>query len=199
VCFADVFIPPKTRTSLGFIDRFKPVEDWLGLSPLYNKRGSRPNYPRYPETRAPVDGFSDMTAPEVLARGAIWLAPKPLILASKSEDGASCWSRQAFPSRPRREIDERGLERTIIGQGGGADAVVCELARAKALLISAESPDSFVLGADQAASCEQRLFGKPADLPRRSAARLSRPANASTACAAVWRAVALLSFERFPR
>ncbi len=62
------------------------------------------------------------------------------------------------------EIDERGLERTILGQGGGADAVVSELARAKALAISAKSPDCFVLGADQAASCEQRLFGKPADL-----------------------------------
>ena len=62
------------------------------------------------------------------------------------------------------EIDERGLERTILGQGGGADAVVSELARAKALAISAESPDRFVIGADQAASCEQRLFGKPADL-----------------------------------
>jgi septum formation protein len=62
------------------------------------------------------------------------------------------------------DIDERGLERIILGQGGGADAVVSELARAKALAISAENPDSFVLGADQAASCEQRLFGKPADL-----------------------------------
>ncbi len=62
------------------------------------------------------------------------------------------------------EIDERGLERTVLGQGGGADAIVSELARAKALAISAERPDSFVLGADQAASCEQRLFGKPVDL-----------------------------------
>ena len=62
------------------------------------------------------------------------------------------------------EVDERALERTILGQGGGGDSVVCELARAKALAISAANPDSFVLGADQAASCEQRLFGKPADL-----------------------------------
>ena len=62
------------------------------------------------------------------------------------------------------EVDERALERTILGQGGGADSVVSELARAKALAISAANPDFFVLGADQAASCEQRLFGKPVDL-----------------------------------
>ena len=113
-----------------------------------------------------MDGFSDMTAPEVLAsEGLFWLAPKPLILASKSRGRRLVLEQTGIPFEASpAEIDERGLERTIIGQGGGADAVVCELARAKALLISAESPDSFVLGADQAASCEQRLFGKPADL-----------------------------------
>jgi septum formation protein len=68
-----------------------------------------------------------------------------------------------FESLPA-EIDERAVERTVLDQGGGADAVVSELARAKALAISAENRESLVLGADQAASCEQRLFGKPGDL-----------------------------------
>ena len=84
-----------------------------------------------------MDGFSDMTAPEVLAsEGLFWLAPKPLILASKSRGRRLVLEQTGIPFEASpAEIDERGLERTIIGQGGGADAVVCELARAKALLI----------------------------------------------------------------
>jgi septum formation protein len=114
----------------------------------------------------PVEGFLDMTAPETLASaGRFWRSAQPLILASKSQ-GRQLALRQTgipFIAMPA-EIDERALERGVLAKGGGADAVVSELARAKALAISADNPGSLVLGADQAASCEQRLFGKPGDL-----------------------------------
>jgi septum formation protein len=96
----------------------------------------------------------------------LWRRDQPLILASKS------WGRRLvlqqtgipFDCMPA-EIDERALEREIRAEGGGPDEVALGLARAKALHISAQSPESYVLGADQVASCDGRLFGKPKDLP----------------------------------
>lgn len=93
-----------------------------------------------------------------------WRAAAPLILASKSA-GRQLVLRQAglsFEVSPA-DIDERALEAEIVGAGGGADALVVALAKAKALKVSRQSPQSFVLGADQCASCEGRIFGKPAD------------------------------------
>ncbi len=98
-------------------------------------------------------------------RGGFWLCPKPLILASKSQGRRVALSQTGIPFEVSpAEIDERAIERRILSEGGGADEVVSELARAKALKISADNPRFFVIGADQAASCEQRMFGKPSDL-----------------------------------
>lgn len=107
-----------------------------------------------------------MITSEVLdPAGRFWLPSQPLILASKSRGRQLVLQQTGIPYFVSpAEIDERALERRIISRGGGADAVVSELARAKALAISAEKPEFFVLGADQAASCEGRLFGKPGDL-----------------------------------
>ncbi len=113
-----------------------------------------------------MEGFLEMTAPETLASaGRFWRSSQPLILASKSQGRQFVLQQTAIPfAAIPADIDERALEQQVLAKGGGADAVVSELARAKALTISADNPESFVLGADQAASCEQRLFGKPGDL-----------------------------------
>lgn len=63
-----------------------------------------------------------------------------------------------FESRPA-DVDERGIEAAL--GPVGADAVAAELARAKALVVSADAPGRLVIGADQVASCETRIFGKP--------------------------------------
>jgi len=95
----------------------------------------------------------------------LWRAGGPLILASKSLGRQLALQQTAIPfvAKPAN-LDERGLEQEILDSGGGADAVVLALACAKALAVSKEEPNSYVLGADQAASCEGRLFGKPESL-----------------------------------
>ncbi|MGJ0396933.1 MAG: Maf family protein [Methylocystis sp.] len=90
-----------------------------------------------------------------------WRESASLILASKSAG-----RRQAllhcgvpFESIPA-DVDERAIQSRLIG--ADADAIASTLARAKALAIAAKG--RFVLGADQVASCEGRIFGKPADM-----------------------------------
>lgn len=93
-----------------------------------------------------------------------WRPAAPLILASKSRGRQLVLQQTGIPFRiAPADIDERALEQEILAGGGDADAVTSALARAKALAISEAQPESYVLGADQAASCEERLFGKPAD------------------------------------
>jgi len=100
----------------------------------------------------------DMTASAI---SPFWRESAPLILASKSagRQKALLHSGVPFESIPA-DIDERAIEAQL--QGFDADAIASALARAKALAISAEG--RLVLGADQVASCEGRIFGKPADM-----------------------------------
>lgn len=98
-------------------------------------------------------------------RDRLWRHPEPLLLASKSF-GRQLALRQTglpFEAHPA-EIDEREIERRIAGEGGGPDDIVAALSRAKALKISWEFPQALVVGADQAASCAGKIFGKPADM-----------------------------------
>ncbi|HXY57668.1 MAG TPA: Maf family protein [Methylocystis sp.] len=94
-----------------------------------------------------------------------WRAREPLILASKSLGRRLVLQQTGIPfiARPA-DIDERNLEAEILASGGGPDGVVLALASAKALAVSRENAGAYVLGADQAASCEGQIFGKPEDL-----------------------------------
>lgn len=100
-----------------------------------------------------------------------WRADAPLILASKSEGRRQVLAQAGLPfeSRPA-DVDERAIEAAL--GPVGADAVAAELARAKARVVSAGAPGRLVIGADQVASCETRIFGKPED--REKAAELLR-------------------------
>ncbi|HMK89433.1 MAG TPA: Maf family protein [Methylocystis sp.] len=94
-----------------------------------------------------------------------WRASAPLILASKSVGRRLALEQTAIPFVVSpADVDERALEAEIVGSGGGADAVVLTLSSAKALALSRRNPESYVVGADQAASCEGELFGKPESL-----------------------------------
>jgi len=109
-------------------------------------------------------------------RSAFWRLSQPLLLASKSEGRRVALSQAAIPFEVApAEIDERVVEAQVIGAGGGPDAVVLALSRAKGLRISQTHPGRLVVGADQAGSLEGRIFGKPADLPaaKRQLAALS--------------------------
>ncbi|WP_292527923.1 Maf family protein [Methylocystis sp.] len=90
-----------------------------------------------------------------------WRESAPLILASKSAGRRQALAHSGVPfeSIPA-DLDERAIESQLAG--ADADAIASTLARAKALACSAEG--RLVLGADQVASCEGRIFGKPADM-----------------------------------
>jgi len=89
-----------------------------------------------------------------------WRADAPLILASKSAGRQLVLAQAGLPFEARpADVDERGIESRL--GPVGADAVALALARAKARAVSARSLGRLVLGADQVASCENRIFGKP--------------------------------------
>ena len=90
-----------------------------------------------------------------------WRESAPLILASKSAGRRQALSHSGIPFEAIAvDVDERAIESRL--EGADADAIALTVARAKALAISAKG--RLVLGADQVASCEGRIFGKPANL-----------------------------------
>ena len=92
----------------------------------------------------------------------LWLAPQPLVLASKSQVRGKILAGAGlrYETRPAH-IDERAVE----AQGKARDpgAAARHLARAKALAVAASMPGRLVLGADQTLARGDRRFSKPAD------------------------------------
>jgi septum formation protein len=90
-----------------------------------------------------------------------WRESAPLILASKSAGRRQALLHSGIPfeSIPA-DVDERAIQSRL--EAADADTIALTLARAKALAISEKG--RLVLGADQTASCEGRIFGKPADM-----------------------------------
>ena len=98
---------------------------------------------------------------------ALWIAPKPLILASKSEVRRRILAAAGLPVEVRPAgIDERGIEARSNAQGPADVARL--LAGAKAHTIAAHMPARLVLGADQTLALGEQRFSKPTD---RAAAR----------------------------
>jgi septum formation protein len=92
----------------------------------------------------------------------LWLAPQPLVLASRSDVRGKILAAAGlrFEIRPA-PIDERAVE----AQAGALDApaVARLLARAKSQSVAASLPGRLVLGADQTLARGNRRFSKPAD------------------------------------
>jgi septum formation protein len=106
----------------------------------------------------------DKDGEDARSRSLFWREPRPLLLASKSEGRRLALSQAAIPfDVAPAEIDERAIESEVIRTGGDPDAVVLALSRAKALRIARANPGRLVLGADQAGSFNDEIFGKPSD------------------------------------
>lgn len=90
---------------------------------------------------------------------------KTLILASASNVRARILREAGvrFGVRPP-DLDETAEKSTLRAQGVTNDAMAGALAEAKALNVSAVSPQALVLGCDQTLLCEDRLFDKAKDL-----------------------------------
>ena len=92
----------------------------------------------------------------------LWLAPEPLVLASKSAvrravlDAAGV----AVEVKPAN-VDERVIEAAADTNDPAAISVL--LAEAKAKAVAVQVPERVVLGADQTLSLDGRRFSKPAD------------------------------------
>lgn len=98
---------------------------------------------------------------------ALWLAAKPLMLASKSAARRAVLEAAGIPIEIEpADIDERGIEARASAQGPGMVAAL--LAREKARAVSGKHPGRMVLGADQTLALGQRRFSKA---PDRAAAR----------------------------
>jgi septum formation protein len=97
----------------------------------------------------------------------LWLADRPLVLASKSEIRRALLADAGIPVEiAPADVDERGIEERAATRDAGEIALV--LARAKAHAIAARLPGRLVLGADQTLALGERRFSKPSD---RAAAR----------------------------
>lgn len=93
---------------------------------------------------------------------ALWLAPQPLVLASRSDVRGKILAAAGlrFEIRPS-VVNERAIET----QSGTSDAagVARHLAHAKASAVAANLPGRLVLGADQTLARGAKRFTKPTD------------------------------------
>ncbi len=91
----------------------------------------------------------------------LWRGKYPLILASQSRARQTLLANAGidFEAVPA-ELDERAVQQSS-GLSAPGD-IAALLARQKALVVSAQHSDRFVVGADQTLSLGTRLFSKPA-------------------------------------
>jgi septum formation protein len=98
----------------------------------------------------------------------LWLAQKPLLLASRSGIRRSMLAAAGIPTEVfPADLDERALEAGNSSQPPGAIALL--LARAKAAAVEKRNSGRLILGADQTLALGTERFVKPAD---REAARV---------------------------
>ena len=95
----------------------------------------------------------------------LWRGAGPLVLASRSESRRALLSAAGLDAEcVAPEVDERALEDGYLAGGGSLESVAIELARAKALAVSAKRPDAYCIGADQTLTLEGRILHKSRDL-----------------------------------
>ena len=95
----------------------------------------------------------------------VWRRAEPLILASRSRSRRALLSAVGHDVEVvAADIDERALEDRRLAAGGSLEGLAIELARAKALAVSALRPDAYCLGADQTLTLEGGILHKSRDL-----------------------------------
>lgn len=97
-----------------------------------------------------------------------------LVLASSSEVRASILRNAGFETTivPAR-IDEESIRASLVSEGATTRDIADFLAESKALKISARTPDTMVLGADQVLDLKTQLFSKP-ETPEQAIEQLER-------------------------
>jgi septum formation protein len=92
----------------------------------------------------------------------LWLADRPLVLASKSEARSRILRDAGIAvDIVPADLDERLIEQRVVT--GNAGEIAALLAREKARTVADHLPGRLVLGADQILTLDGRRFSKPAD------------------------------------
>ncbi len=98
----------------------------------------------------------------------LWLADRPLVLASKSAVRHAILRDAGLPVEVvPADVDERAIEQRAANSDPplqDASAIASLLAREKAQAVAARLPGRLVLGADQTLALGERRFSKPADI-----------------------------------
>jgi septum formation protein len=93
---------------------------------------------------------------------ALWLADRPIVLASKSEARSRILRDAGIAvDIVPADLDERLIEQRVVTCNAGEIAAL--LAREKARTVADHLPGRLVLGADQILTLDGRRFSKPAD------------------------------------
>ena len=94
----------------------------------------------------------------------LWLAARPLMLASKSEARRALLEAAGIPVEIEpASIDERAVEARAGLENAAGAAAAALLAREKARAVAEKHPGRLVLGADQTLALGQRRFSKAPD------------------------------------
>lgn len=94
----------------------------------------------------------------------LWLLPRPLILASKSQARRALLAASGIPFEAiDSAVDEREIDAPLRKGGETGSAIAQALACEKALAVSRSSGNRLVLGADQTLSLDNSILAKPAD------------------------------------
>jgi septum formation protein len=92
----------------------------------------------------------------------LWRDPAPLILASTSATRRELLASAGLACETLAPaVDERAIEARCLARNETPEEIALALARAKASAVSAQRPESLVIGADQVLACEGALFHKP--------------------------------------
>jgi septum formation protein len=93
----------------------------------------------------------------------LWLAEKPLVLASRSKVRQTLLEGAGIPTEIcPADIDERRLETDAMSEAPGA--IAAHLAREKARAVASLHSSRLTLGADQTLALGAERFSKPADI-----------------------------------
>lgn len=91
---------------------------------------------------------------------------KPDLILASSSASRQMLMRNAglsFSAQPA-DIDERAVDAELERRGATPDRIAVELAKAKALAVSALNPEAIVLGCDQTMSLGDRIYHKSKDM-----------------------------------
>lgn len=98
-----------------------------------------------------------------MAAAPLWLAPRPLVLASRSAGRRALLEAAGIPVELHPAgIDERAADDHARAEGADAKGVAAALAEAKATSVAGVLPGRVVLGADQTLAVDGEALHKPA-------------------------------------